>query len=670
MSKLRVDTLESLSTGKQIPVDDLGTAVYLTLGDVSQDSHLKVGGAVRTLGYYSPGDGGGNDYEIVAAGTGADDGGSIIDLHGSGLQAKGLFPEGIYIEQFGCNDSADSTAGLQSAIDYAISLRTLYTLNGNENSIDVKAKGTIDVRNKIVVPRTSNGDVVTGINILLKGVIVPAWNGAANDPVFTFNNPKSTFQLILDCGDSGAAGVFMDSAYDQVYDQIEIYRFSGYGLKYTGKTGNTVFQNPTIQQYRPEHTNFPNFTAPCVVVEGGDCRFEGGNIAWGDVPLYIEEGSYNNLFIGTHIWTGGRVTSPTIEATIIENHTNNGVWFHDCYLDNGHVDCFKDGIHFSGGLFVNDRSVATVTNPILRYYGDGGAQPFFTSQENWIGMFGGVGAFQNPGTLEEFLGDWSVINSYSPEAGSSSNVFNSRRVVFPHDVLDDCDHIQTPGGGYRKKYDIGATQAIEEVLSDGSFRRKAADGGVHRFTSISGNTPHRLKLGGGSTGISENAAGDLAFECGNGAEWTIIGSGGRLRPTVDNSNALGGPAFRVSEIFAASGSINTSDKNEKQQISDLTDAELRVGAKLKVRRYKFNDAVEMKGDGARWHFGFIAQEVIEAFESEGLDAFDYGAVCYDEWDEVPEVRDHDGSVVQAYRAAGSLYGVRHDELYALMMAAR
>lgn len=129
-------------------------------------------------------------------------------------------------------------------------------------------------------------------------------------------------------------------------------------------------------------------------------------------------------------------------------------------------------------------------------------------------------------------------------------------------------------------------------------------------------------------------------------------TGAAFSPSVDNTYALGAPDKLYTQLYAANGSIQTSDRDYKQDISEPTEAELRVGAKLKVKRFRMKEAVSEKGDDARWHFGFIAQEVIAAFESEGLNAFDYGCVCYDEWD------------------GGSRYGVRYDECYALMMAAK
>ena len=103
----------------------------------------------------------------------------------------------------------------------------------------------------------------------------------------------------------------------------------------------------------------------------------------------------------------------------------------------------------------------------------------------------------------------------------------------------------------------------------------------------------------------------------------------------------------------------------------MANKEKAVAIKLKgaIKAFKFNDAVESKGDGARWHFGVIAQEVKAAFESEGLVAEEYGLFCYDEWQEQPEIKDSEGNIRQEYVAAGNRYGVRYDELLAFIIGA-
>lgn len=159
-------------------------------------------------------------------------------------------------------------------------------------------------------------------------------------------------------------------------------------------------------------------------------------------------------------------------------------------------------------------------------------------------------------------------------------------------------------------------------------------------------------------------------------------------PSSDNTQRLGGGAgfSRWSVVYAGTGTINTSDAREKQQIRPLEDAEKAVAVRLKslVRAFRFNDAVAAKGDGARIHIGVIAQEVKAAFEAEGLVAEDYAILCYDEWDEQPEVvetfpdefdehgelvRPAGRRVLEEYRAAGNRYGVRYEELLAFIISA-
>jgi hypothetical protein len=136
-------------------------------------------------------------------------------------------------------------------------------------------------------------------------------------------------------------------------------------------------------------------------------------------------------------------------------------------------------------------------------------------------------------------------------------------------------------------------------------------------------------------------------------------------PGTDNTYKLGLSSNRWSEVFAGNGTINTSDGREKQDVEALDDSERRVAVALKglVKKYRFKDAVAAKGDDARIHVGVVAQEVIAAFASEGLDANRYGLLCYDEW---KEELDEDQNVV---KAAGDRYGIRYDQLLAFIIAA-
>jgi len=95
----------------------------------------------------------------------------------------------------------------------------------------------------------------------------------------------------------------------------------------------------------------------------------------------------------------------------------------------------------------------------------------------------------------------------------------------------------------------------------------------------------------------------------------------------DNAISLGRPsAYRFDDAYIVNGVTTGSDGNEKQDIAELDEAEKRVAlaAKSLVRKYRWIDAVEKKGDDARIHVGVIAQDLKAAFEAEGLDAHRYG----------------------------------------------
>jgi hypothetical protein len=107
-------------------------------------------------------------------------------------------------------------------------------------------------------------------------------------------------------------------------------------------------------------------------------------------------------------------------------------------------------------------------------------------------------------------------------------------------------------------------------------------------------------------------------------------------------------------VYAATGAINTSDRESKQDIDNLDAVEKRVALRIKglIKKFKFKDAVAKKGNAARIHVGVIAQDVAAAFEVEGLDPTDYGMFCVDVLE--------DGT---------SRYGVRYEELAMFMLGA-
>jgi hypothetical protein len=127
----------------------------------------------------------------------------------------------------------------------------------------------------------------------------------------------------------------------------------------------------------------------------------------------------------------------------------------------------------------------------------------------------------------------------------------------------------------------------------------------------------------------------------------------------DNTTDLGRTAARFNDIYATNGTIQTSDRNEKENIRELLEAEARVAqaAKGLLRAFQWKDSVADKGDDARIHFGIIAQDLQSAFEAEGLDAGRYAMFIHSTWidEETGEER--------------SRMGVRYSELLAFIIAA-
>lgn len=145
-------------------------------------------------------------------------------------------------------------------------------------------------------------------------------------------------------------------------------------------------------------------------------------------------------------------------------------------------------------------------------------------------------------------------------------------------------------------------------------------------------------------------------------------------PAQDNYFSFGYTNFRWTVIYAGSGTINTSDEREKQQIEEIPESWLRAWGEVKYVRFKFNDAVELKGDGARWHVGFIAQRVKEAFERNGINPFEIGLLCFDKWNDTYEktvVYDESANESEELRLiakAGERYGIRYEQALALECA--
>ena len=168
---------------------------------------LTAGQNARILGRVTEGDGGDNTYLIGTFGTA--DGGSIVDLD-SGLQAKGLFPGGVYCEgQWGAIPGAtDITANIQAAIDYRPSGGIFIKALPGQHVIS-----GLDFSN--VTDVTYGGDSVVGWTNIEHGAYFTPTGAIADmfayDPGSRTNARNYLQNILINCDDLANYGVNFDN---------------------------------------------------------------------------------------------------------------------------------------------------------------------------------------------------------------------------------------------------------------------------------------------------------------------------------------------------------------------------------------------------------------------------------------------------------------------------
>ena len=132
--------------------------------------------------------------------------------------------------------------------------------------------------------------------------------------------------------------------------------------------------------------------------------------------------------------------------------------------------------------------------------------------------------------------------------------------------------------------------------------------------------------------------------------WTTgrIYSNGAVAPDNDEGHPCGLSDSKWSTVYAKNGSINTSDRNKKHDIRDISALYEKLFFMLKPVSYMFNN-------GDRVHLGIIAQDLKAAMAELGLTDMEVAAYCRDvkmkqihdtetdQYIEVPDL-DEDGNV--------------------------
>ena len=117
----------------------------------------------------------------------------------------------------------------------------------------------------------------------------------------------------------------------------------------------------------------------------------------------------------------------------------------------------------------------------------------------------------------------------------------------------------------------------------------------------------------------------------------VVLQGGVFREAGDGSLNLGNGSHRWAVVYAKTGSINTSDRNEKNTIADIDPEQAeKLIMGLKPSTFKFND-----GTSGRTHWGLISQDIEELFPQLGMTSMDFAGFIKspkteDYYEDVPE----------------------------------
>lgn len=348
------------------------------------------------------------------------------------------------------------------------------------------------------------------------------------------------------------------------------------------------------------------------------------------------------------------------------------------YIGNSDASYDWSSIHFRSvnGLYMTGTQFLTSGRALVNITGVASSGDITTLSELGVGT-------SNPNFDVDIQGSAPVINLNSTSTSPADIRFqysggNAARIFVQNDEF----HIQSQGFNDC----ITTKPARTDILSSDTYIQSNTRLGATSQVRINSSSSTAIFEGASTNYVLRHTGGvTMSFQL-NGSTERYLMNTARLAPGADNTYALGSSTRRWSDVFSAGGVTTSSDERLKQQIRDIDDAERRVAVAAKglLKAYKYNDAVEKKGDGARWHIGIIAQELKAAFEAEGLDAHEYGMFMYTEvWEAQEWIVDVDSeeggwyttktweteAEAPSHAVRKDEYAIRYQELLAFIIAA-
>ncbi|BET44024.1 endosialidase catalytic beta-propeller domain-containing protein [Atlantibacter hermannii] len=246
--------------------------------------------------------------------------------------------------------------------------------------------------------------------------------------------------------------------------------------------------------------------------------------------------------------------------------------------------------------------------------------------------------------------------------------------------------------------DVSVGHLQVHASTSGGIRSEALFEGEYGFIgkTVPSTNPaeQRLIVSGGATTSSTVGALITLHGAGSTTPRRVVYNGlehlfenGDVKPYLDNVNALGSAGNRFSTAYLGSNPIVTSNGDKKTPPVIFDNAFLDAWGDVHYIMYQWLDAIQLKGDSARIHFGVIAQQIRDVFIAHGLmdeSSTDcrYAVLCYDKYprmtdtvfshNEIVEHTDEEGNVTTTEKPVfievviheeGEEWGVRPDGIF-------
>lgn len=127
-----------------------------------------------------------------------------------------------------------------------------------------------------------------------------------------------------------------------------------------------------------------------------------------------------------------------------------------------------------------------------------------------------------------------------------------------------------------------------------------------------------------------------------------------FRPSASGKVDFGNSSYKINDIYAVNGTIQTSDEREKEEIQTLDKRYLELFDKLIPKSFKY-----IEGTSGRKHIGFISQEVEKSMKECGISDIEFAGFIKNPVYEVVDGKETKNIIDYTY-------GLRYEEFIGLL----